>query len=136
VLALELILGRADIWLPERWRKLEFAGPKQQRFITTLMKVIRRIERLSRPRLRFVFGRRASNTAFGLLVIVGSLAAFLAPPFTGLDTLPALGVVLLSLGMLLEDFLIVVLGLAVMTIGVALEVLLGGAVLHSLRTIV
>jgi hypothetical protein len=136
VLALELILGRADIWLPERWRKLELAGPKQQRFITALMKVIRRIERLSRPRLRFVFGRRSSSTAFGLLVIAGSLAAFLAPPFTGLDTLPALGIVLLSLGVLLEDFLVVASGLAIMTIGVALEVVLGGAVLHSLRTIV
>src|SRR3954451_17752923 len=61
------------------------------------MKTIRWIERLSRPRLRFLFDHRASNAVFGLIVIAGSLAAFLAPPFTGLDTLPSLGVVLLSL---------------------------------------
>jgi hypothetical protein len=86
--------------------------------------------------LRFLFGHRASNIAFGLLAIAGSTGAFLAPPFTGLDTLPALGVVLLSLGVLLEDFLIVILGLAIMTIGITLEVVLGGAALGTLRTII
>ena len=42
------------------------------------MKAIRWIERLSRPRFRFLFDHRASNSAFGLLVIAGSLGAFLA----------------------------------------------------------
>jgi hypothetical protein len=136
LLALESLTGRAGIWLPERWRRLELGGSSQQRFITALMKVIRRIERLSRPRLRFVFGHRASSIVFGLLVIAGSLGAFLAPPFTGLDTLPALGVVLLSLGVLLEDFLIVIVALVVMSTGITLEVALGGAALRTLRTIV
>jgi hypothetical protein len=135
LLALELIAGRREIWLPERWRALEFAGEKQRRFITSLIKVIRRLERLSRPRLRFVFGHRLSNIAFGLLVIAGSAGAFFAPPFTGLDTLPALGTVLLSLGVLLEDFLIVALALLVGIAGIALEVILGGAAIHSLRTL-
>ena len=136
LVALESIAGRADIWLPERWRRLELAGTRQQRFITVLLKIIRRVERLSRPRLRFLFGHRASSIAFGLLVIAGSLGAFLAPPFTGLDTLPALGVVLLSLGVLLEDFLIVILALTVMAIGITLEVVLGTAVLDTLRTLI
>jgi hypothetical protein len=136
LLALESIAGRADIWLPERWRRLELAGAKQQRFITGLLKVVRWVERLSRPRLRFLFGHRASNVVFGLLVIAGSLGAFLAPPFTGLDTLPALGVVLLALGVLLEDFLIVILALIVMAAGMTLEVVLGTAAFDTLRTIV
>jgi hypothetical protein len=95
------------------------------------MKVIRRLERLSRPRLRFMFGHRVSNIAFGLLVIAGSAGAFLAPPFTGLDTLPALGVVPLSLGVLLEDVLIVVAALVVGAAGITLDVVLGGAAIHS-----
>jgi hypothetical protein len=44
-------------------------------------------------------------------VIAVSLCASLAPPFTGLDTLPSLGVVLVSLGVVLEDFAVVVLAL-------------------------
>jgi hypothetical protein len=132
LLALELIAGRAEIWLPQRWRKLELAGDRQQRFIAGLMRMIRRLERRSRPRLRFLFDHRASNVVFGLLVIAGSIGAFLAPPFTGLDTLPALGVVLLALGVLLEDFAIVVVALLVGAAGVALEIVLGSAAIHGL----
>jgi hypothetical protein len=135
LLALQLIAGRDQIWLPERWKRLELAGPKQQRFIGGLMKLIRRLERLSRPRLRFLFDHRLSNVVFGVLVIGGTLGAFLAPPFTGLDTLPALGVVLLSIGVLLEDVLIVVAGVAVGAGGVLLEIVLGRAAVHGISSL-
>jgi hypothetical protein len=131
LLAAELVAGREQIWLPRRWRELELAGERQQRFIAGLMRMIRRLERISRPRLAFAFDHRLSNLVFGLLVIVGSLGAFLAPPFTGLDTLPALGVVLLSLGVLLTDIAVVLAGLAIGAGGVVLEVVLGKAALHG-----
>src|SRR5947207_1008474 len=132
LLALQLIVGRDQIWLPQRWCKLELAGPKQQRFIAGLMKLIRRLERLSRPRLKFLFQTRASNSVFGLLVLGGTAGAFFAPPFTGLDTLPALGVVLLSLGVLLEDFAVVILALIVGGAGVLLEIVLGKAAVRGI----
>ena len=135
LLAVQLIAGRDHIWLPERWRRLELAGPRQRRFIAGLMKMIRRLERISRPRLRFLFDHRLSNIVFGLLVIAGCAGAFLAPPFTGLDTLPALGVVLLSLGVLLEDFLLVVLGVAVGIAGVFLEIVLGKAAVKGIGSL-
>jgi hypothetical protein len=96
------------------------------------MRMIRRLERISRPRLRWLFDHRLTNIVFGVLVIAGCAGAFFAPPFTGLDTLPALGVVLLSLGVLLEDFLVVVAGLAVGTAGVFLEVVLGKAAIDEI----
>jgi len=132
LLALELIAGRDQIWLPSRWRGLELAGSRQQRFLSALMKMIRKLERISRPRMAYVFDRRITNIVFGLLVLGGSAAAFLAPPFTGLDTLPSLGVVLLSLGVLLEDIAIVVVGIVLGAAGVALEVVLGKAVINSI----
>ena len=132
LLAAQLIAGRDHIWLPQRWRGLELAGERQRRFIGGLMKLIRRLERFSRPRLTFLFDHRLSNIVFGVLVIAGSAGAFLAPPFTGLDTLPALGVVLLSLGVLLEDFLIVVVGIAVGAGGVFLEIVLGKAAINGI----
>ena len=51
----------------------------------------------------------------------------MAPPFTGLDTLPALGAVVISLGVLLEDFAVVLVGVAIGAAGVALEIILGRA---------
>ena len=99
------------------------------------MKVVRRLERLSSPRLRFLFDHRLSNIVFGLLVVAGCAGAFLAPPFTGLDTLPALGVVLISLGVLLEDILVVVVGVVVGIAGVVLEIVLGSAVAHGISNL-
>ncbi len=133
LLALELIAGRDEIWLPRRWRERKVAT--DGRFITALLKAIRRLERFSRPRLRFVFGHRVSNVVFGLIVAVGSIAAFVAPPFTGLDTLPALGVVLVSLGVLLEDFVFVAIGLVVGAAGIILAIFVGGAVFDGLKSL-
>jgi hypothetical protein len=103
--------------------------------LAALLRMIRRLERFSRPRLTFLFEHRLSNIAFGVLVIGGSVGAFLAPPFTGLDTLPALGVVLLSLGVLLEDFLVVVAAVAVGLAGVALEIVLGRAAVNGIESL-
>lgn len=135
LLALQLIANRDRIWLPRRWRNISVAGPNQQRFISSLMKAVRRLERTSRPRLTFVFGHRLSNVVFGALVICGSLAAFLAPPFSGLDTLPALGVVVLSLSVLLEDFAVAIVGVAVGVAGVVLEIVLWSVAVDALRNL-
>jgi hypothetical protein len=133
LLALQLVIGRDDIWLPQRFRRREVSS--DGRFVTGLLKVIRRLERFSRPRLTFVFGHRLSNIVFGLLVAGASIAAFFAPPFTGLDTLPALGAVLISLGVLFEDVLAVVLGVVVLAAGIVLEIVLGSAALKGLDSL-
>jgi hypothetical protein len=131
LLALQLIAGRERIWLPRRWREREIST--EGRFLTTLLKVIRWLERFSHPRMSYLFGRRLSNVVFGLLVVGGSVAAFVAPPFSGLDTLPALGVVLLSLGVLMEDILLVAVGVVVGVVGVALELLVGKALVDQIE---
>lgn len=133
LLALQLIGGRDEIWLPRRFRAKELAGPRQQQFLHGLMRFVRRLERFSRPRLRFLFDHRLSNVVFGLLVIGGVAGAFFAPPFSGLDTLPALGVVVLSLGVLLEDFAIAAGGIVIGVAGVALEITLGSAAVHAVK---
>ncbi len=133
LLALQLIAGRDEIWLPERWRGKPLVGERSQKFVASLMRMIRRLEKFSRPRLRFLFHHRLSNIVFGLLVIGGSVAAFFAPPFTGLDTLPALGVVLLSLAVLLEDILLALVAFAVGAAGIFLSLFLGAAAIDGLQ---
>lgn len=136
LLAIQLVAGRDHIWLPARWRGLSFGGEKGQRLANTLTKMIRRLERFSRPRMRFVFEHRSSNALFGGLVIVGAVAAFLAPPFSGLDTLPSLGVVVLSVGVLLEDVYVVIAGLVVGAVGIAVEVALGAAAIRGIAELI
>ena len=114
---------------------VELAGPRQQRFFAGLMKLIRRLERFSRPRLRSVFRWRFADVLFGLLVIAGTVGAFVAPPFSGLDTLPAFGVVVLSLAVLLEDAVVAVVAILLLVAGIALEVVLGAAAVHGIAAI-
>ena len=132
LLALQLIVGRDEIWLPQRWREKELSSERQQKFLQRLLGVIRWFEKFSKPRFRFLFNRRATNIAFGLVITSLSVAAFFAPPFSGLDTLPALGAVIISLGVLLEDFAFVIAGLVIGAIGVALEIILGKAAVDAI----
>jgi hypothetical protein len=129
LIAAQLVLGRDAVWIPERWRTMRLAGPKRQRFMSGLLKFLRFLERFSRPRLPALLEHRASNVVFGLIVMLFTTGAFLALPFSGLDTLPALGVVLVSVAVLLADSLIVTIGLVVGAVGISLEVLLGRAAL-------
>ena len=135
LLALELIVGRRTVWLPERWRRLELSGAKQEKFITTLLRRIRSLERFSRPRARWLFGHRLSGSAFGALVLGLTVTAFLAPPFSGLDTLPSLGVVVLALGYLLADIALASVGLVIGALGVASVIFLGSIAVKAVKSI-
>ena len=130
--AAQLIIGREHPWIPQRWMGLNLGGPKQQKFISALLKAIRWLERFSRPRMAWIFDHPLTNAAFGLVVIAFTAGAFFAPPFSGLDTLPALGVVLVSLGVLLEDVVIVAVGLVVGVAGIVAEIVLGKAAVNGL----
>jgi hypothetical protein len=136
LLSLELIAGRGEVWLPDRWRRRQLKGAGQGRFMARLVGLIRRVERVSRPRGRWLLDHRLGRTLFGVSVLLLSLAAFLAPPFSGLDTLPALGIVGISLGVLLEDFAVVIVGLLIGTAGVVLEVVLGKAAFSGIENLV
>jgi hypothetical protein len=132
LLSLQLIVGRDRIWLPQRWRAMRLEGQRRQRFLNALLKMIRWLERFSRPRLAGLLDRRAARAVFGLIVLLLSLGAFLAPPFSGLDTAPALGAVVVSLGILLEDVIVVAAGAAIGAAGVALEFFLGRAAFQGI----
>lgn len=125
LLSLELIVGRRKVWLPERWRQRDISPQMRERFSEKLLPRIRWIERHSHAHLGFLLNYRFSGIVYGLATLALVVTAFVAPPFTGLDTLPALGVVLISLGILLEDPLLGFAGLVVGAAGVLLVFFLG-----------
>jgi hypothetical protein len=135
LLALELVAGRREIWLPERWKRLELATPARRKIITALLKRIRQLERISRPRGRWLFGHRLSGVVFGLLVLVLTATAFLAPPFSGLDTLPSIGVVLLAVGVLLTDYVLALAGVVVGALGMVAAIGFGSLVVKAVKSL-
>jgi hypothetical protein len=127
LVAAQLVVGRRRIWLPDRWRGVSLNGKAQEKFIRALLKVTRTLERISKPRLAGLFDTRIGRAGFGVAIIVLSIAAFVAPPFSGLDTLPAMGGVLISLGVLRGDIAIGAVGAGIGLAGISLEVVLGKA---------
>ena len=128
LLALELVVGRTEVWVPNRWRRTELKGITGPRFSAALLRWIRRFERFSRPRFSHLLERRVTSVVFGGIVFVLALTAFLAPPFSGLDTLPAIGVVVVSLAVVLGDIVIAIVGIAIGALGIALVVSIGSAI--------
>jgi hypothetical protein len=124
LLALELIAGRRHVWLPRRWRRKEIGEQTRETFTKSFLPRIRWIERHSHARLGFLLSYRFAGILYGLVMLALSLAAFFAPPFTGLDTIPSLGAVLVSLGVLLEDPLLGLLGFVIGVAGILIVVFL------------
>jgi len=133
LLATELLFGQQTPWLPKRWRNLSLGKVMEKKALPTFTRLIAWFERFSKPRLHHLLKRRVSLRLMGVVIILFTLGAFLAPPFSGLDTLPALGVVLIALSLLLEDIVILLLGLASGLAGIALEISLGSVLFHFLR---
>jgi hypothetical protein len=131
LVVLQLVVGRRRIWLPARWLRLQLAGSSREKLMMVLLRRIRWLERFSRPRAGWLFDHVATASVFGLLVFGLTLCAFLAPPFSGLDTLPSLGVVVLGLGVLMRDAVLALIGVVIGAIGVATFLALGNLVVNA-----
>jgi hypothetical protein len=135
LLALELVAGRREIWLPAKWRRLELATPGRRKIITQLLKRIRQLEKISRPRGLWLFGHRLSGIVFGLVVLILTTTAFFAPPFSGLDTLPSIGVVVLAVGVLLTDYVLALGGVVVGALGMVAAIGFGSLVVKAVKSL-
>ncbi len=130
LVALQLVIGRRTIWLPARWGKIHLNRTLRVRTLPYLIARIRWFEKYSRPRLSGLLSQRDFLRIVGLLVFIFALASSLAPPFSGLDTVPALAAMGIALALILEDFIILVLGVILGVIGILLEVLLATAAIN------
>jgi hypothetical protein len=132
LLALEMIVGRRSVWLPARLRRHELGPLTTDKAIPFIARRVRWFERFARPRLSRLLQQRVALSLLGVVILVFTVGAFVALPFSGLDTLPSLGVVVIALSLILEDALVTLIGIVIGAAGVALVVALGSAVLHFL----
>jgi hypothetical protein len=130
LIALEMIFGRRTIWLPRRLLRRELGPATTTKAIPFIARRVRFFERFARPRLGRLLDQRAVLSAIGLVVLLFTLGSFVAPPFSGLDTLPALGVVVIALSLILEDVVVTIVGMVIGAAGIALEIALGSVILN------
>ncbi|HVI60704.1 MAG TPA: exopolysaccharide biosynthesis protein [Candidatus Saccharimonadales bacterium] len=133
LLCLELIAGFQAPWLPKRWKHMHLGKTFTGKVVPVILKWIRRCEKASSPRGRWIFHLPLAQRLLGLLIFCLTLAALLSPPFSGLDTLPSLGVVLISLAIILEDVVLLLAGTMVGAAGVGLTIALGTAIVQTGR---
>ncbi len=127
-IAAQMIVGKEKLWLPQKWRKKVISDKVQKAMIVPLLKFIRFFEKFSKPRLGGLINTKPFTSLIGLVIVVFTAAAFISPPFSGLDTLPAMGVVILCLSIILKDITLVVLGSVVGSVGIALLASAGFAI--------
>jgi hypothetical protein len=131
LLCLELMVGFQAPWLPKKWKHMKLGKTFTGRVIPTILKWVRWFEKRSSPRGQWVFRRSLFQRLTGLIVLILTIAAFFSPPFSFLDTLPSLGVVIVSLAIILEDFWLWVAGTVVGAIGITLTLTLGLAIIRT-----
>lgn len=130
LLAGEMVIGARSIWLPVRWRDRAIGPAMTGKAVPFMMRRIRWLERFSKPRGASLFHRRWFLRILGVVLMGLALACGLAPPFSGLDTLPALGAVFVALSIILEDGLALAIGLGFGAGGVVLIFTMGAAIFH------
>jgi hypothetical protein len=133
LLALELIIGLGSVWLPDRWLQRPVNKTIQRQTIPYLVRRLRWLEQHSRPRAASLMTSRLFLRLVGLVVLALTISAFLAPPFSGLDTLPSLGVVIIALSLIVDDILIWMAGIIVGSAGLALVVSLADFAVKTFR---
>jgi hypothetical protein len=127
VVAGQMVVGRRSLWLPERARRRELGSAMIEKAVPFISRRIRWFERFSRPRGVEIFRNRLALSFVGLLIVAFAVAAALSPPFSGLDTIPSLGAVVLALAIILEDVVILGIGAAIGMAGIAISITLGAA---------
>lgn len=131
LLALEMILGLKTIWLPKPWQKLDITKIVDSKASASFISKLKWLEGFSKPRLKALIAHTLFLRLTGLFMLIFCLSAFLAPPFTGLDTLPSLGVVFIALAIILEDIIFYIAGMILGVIGIGTTLLLGTAIFKT-----
>ena len=131
LMCLEMIAGLKAPWLPKRWKHMQLGKALTGKVIPTMLRWIRWFEKHSNPRGRSAFSWPLATRFLGVVIFCFTLAAFLAPPFSGLDTLPSLGVVIISLAIILDDLLLALGGALLGVAGIALTITLGTVIIQS-----
>lgn len=109
LMSLELAFQRDSIWLPRWALNASVSRAAYRAGVSRIMKAVRYVENLTRPRLPFLTGEIA-DIVTGLVCVVLALIMALPIPFG--DALPGIALVFFALGMMQRDGIAVLLGAA------------------------
>jgi hypothetical protein len=115
ILAVQLIMGRQRLWLPEKWQGRAFDLKQVQGFIKAGLPWLQRLEALSRPRMSYICTSLPGRVVIGVAIALMSISMMIPVPLT--NTLPAIGIFITGFGLLDDDGFISLSGLVVCLMG-------------------
>jgi hypothetical protein len=104
-----IAIGR-EPWLPGFIMCRRLSGARARQLLGAGIRVARKLERFSRPRLHFLHTGPTMPRVIGLGIVIASLGLMLPLPIPFSNSIPAWAVVLLAIGRMEQDGLFVLLG--------------------------
>ncbi len=124
LLAGQMMVGQRRPWLPRRVRAQTISVTTFRKMTTAVIPWLLRIERLTKPRLRFLAGRGAEPV---LAILILIFAAIVAIPGPGTNGVPAFAIALVALAMIERDGFLAIVGSLLGVVYCALFLTLGYA---------
>lgn len=129
LVAVQLCLGRPDLWLPRFVADRSVARAAFSRMVTASVPYVERIERLARPRW-WPTSYLLAERVIGVATLILALFLFLPIPFA--NALPALSIIMLALGLSERDGYWFAGGLVLTLVS---TVIAGGMVIVAVRAV-
>ncbi|MEM1425303.1 MAG: exopolysaccharide biosynthesis protein [Cyanobacteria bacterium P01_H01_bin.130] len=132
-LAVQMAVGQDQPWLPKSWRSRAIGRERLSGLINAAVPWLRKLEILSRPRLIPI-----CRSFWGRLILGGGVTLMglsMIAPIPGTNTLPAMGIFVVGLGLVDDDGAIALLGATggiVVTVSIWTAIIWGGSSLIDL----
>ncbi|MFN7172642.1 MAG: exopolysaccharide biosynthesis protein [Fimbriimonadaceae bacterium] len=126
IIAAQIMANRQQPWFPRRILDKQIKTG-DSRFMKALKKSSEFFERFLRPRAKWVYSPAFRRWVMAPLIILAALAMML--PLPGTNSLPALSILLIALGMLEEDGVFGLIGSLLAFIGMAIAAVFGLAII-------
>jgi len=118
VLAVQLVMGRDRPWLPAKILNGSMKLETVQKFVKMGTPWIQKIENVTKPRLAYICTSPPGRVMLGIAMALMAISMMI--PIPGTNTLPAMGIFVISFGLLEEDGLICIGGLFLCSLGAVL----------------
>ena len=117
LLALQMLMGRQTVWLPARLQRIRIKPSLANKMIGAATKFLRAVEHLIRPRQQWIRARLGQS---GLAIVILTMACLMMLPIPLTNTLPAMVIFLIGVGLSEEDGLLAIGAFAVGCVAVVL----------------
>lgn len=115
ILSVQMLIGSKKVWLPVKFQQYKIKNSLLTAISKKIIPVLEKIEQYSKP--RFGFAKSVYCEQFiGLVCLIASIAVTLPIPLT--NAIPALGISVISLGLLNRDGIIIIAGFVITAFGV------------------